>query len=156
MPAFFNGIYGHKPSTGAVSNLGQIPAAAGAIDTFLVTGPLSRYASDLLPMLKVLLKPNIDRVLRLDEPVDLSKIKIYYMVDDGGFPLVSPVDKELVQAQKVFMDKWCYNYGVNGKADKINLKKLFYSLLIWSNKMASEPTSVSFAQVSLYICLYIY
>ena len=38
MPAFFNGIFGHKPSTGIVPNgPGQIPAAYGLIDTFLGT-----------------------------------------------------------------------------------------------------------------------
>ena len=31
MPAFFNGIFGHKPSTGLVSNKGQIPVATGII-----------------------------------------------------------------------------------------------------------------------------
>ena len=40
MPAFFNGIFGHKPSTGVVSNKGQIPVAHGIIDTFLSTGIL--------------------------------------------------------------------------------------------------------------------
>ena len=40
MPAFFNGIFGHKPSTGLVSNKGQIPVAQGVIDTFLSTGAI--------------------------------------------------------------------------------------------------------------------
>merc|ERR1719225_2305198 len=89
MPAFFNGIFGHKPSTGLVSNRGQIPLAYGVIDTFLVTGPMSRFASDLLPMFKVLLKPDLTIDLKLDEPVDLKKLKVFYMVDDGGSPLTT-------------------------------------------------------------------
>ena len=40
MPAFFCGIFGHKPSTGIVSNRGQLPKAVGVIDTFL--GRLNR------------------------------------------------------------------------------------------------------------------
>ena len=34
-------------------------------------------------------------VLRLDVKVDLKKIKLYYMEDDGGSPFGSPVHKEL-------------------------------------------------------------
>ena len=45
MPAFFCGIFGHKPSMGVVSNKGQLPKAHGSIDTdLLVTGPLCRYS----------------------------------------------------------------------------------------------------------------
>ena len=36
MPSFFNGIFGHKPSTGIVPNgPGQRPVAHGEIDKFL-------------------------------------------------------------------------------------------------------------------------
>lgn len=36
MPSFFNGIFGHKPSTGIVPNgPGQRPVAYGEIDKFL-------------------------------------------------------------------------------------------------------------------------
>ena len=61
---------------------------------------MSRYASDLMPMLKVMLKPNLNLDLKLDEPVNLRNIKMYYMKDDGGNPIVSPVHSELVEAQK--------------------------------------------------------
>ena len=35
MPAFFNGIFGHKPSTGIVNNHGQLPQACGIINEYL-------------------------------------------------------------------------------------------------------------------------
>ena len=35
MPSFFNGIFGHKPSSGLVDNSGSLPVAHGKIDTFL-------------------------------------------------------------------------------------------------------------------------
>ena len=107
MPAFFNGIFGHKPSTGLVSNKGQIPGATGIIDTFLSTGPMSRYAADLLPMFKVMLKPSsLNLNLKLDEPINLRKIKLYYMKDDGGNPIVSPVNDELIDIQTKVVRKW--------------------------------------------------
>ncbi len=78
-------------------NILQIPKAVGLVNTFLVTGPLCRYASDLRPMFEVLLLDNIrtSNVLRLDVKVDLKRVKLYYMEDDGGSPFASPVHKEL-------------------------------------------------------------
>ena len=137
MPAFFNGIFGHKPSTGLVSNKGQIPGATGIIDTFLSTGPMSRYAADLLPMFKVMLKPSLKINLKLDEPINLRKIKLYYMKDDGGNPIVSPVNDELIDVQAKVVSKWkeCHQ----GHPEALSLSKMKYSTLMWSNKMSSEP-----------------
>jgi Asp-tRNA(Asn)/Glu-tRNA(Gln) amidotransferase A subunit family amidase len=53
MPCFFNGIFGHKPSTGIVPNAGQLPPAHGNHNVYLVTGPMCRSAGDLVPMYKV-------------------------------------------------------------------------------------------------------
>ena len=53
MPAFFNGIFGHKPTFGLVSNTGQFPDAQGNLSKFLVTGPMCRFSEDLIPMFKV-------------------------------------------------------------------------------------------------------
>ena len=120
--------------------------AHGIIDTFLSTGPMSRYAEDLIPLLKVLLKPNLEisNLLQLNIPIDLRNLKVYYMKNDGGNPLVSPVDNELKNIQLEVIKQWETEFGT--KAEEINLKLLAYSTLIWSNKMASEPSSPSFAQ----------
>ncbi|KAH0630988.1 hypothetical protein JD844_004439 [Phrynosoma platyrhinos] len=59
MPAFFNGIFGHKPTTGVVPNEGQFPNAFGIRTNFLCTGPMCRYSEDLEPMLRVMAGPNI-------------------------------------------------------------------------------------------------
>lgn len=76
MPCFFNGIFGHKPSTGTVSSEGQYPSAQSKEqDRLLAIGPMCRYAQDLLPILKVLTNENRG-VLRLDDKVDISKIKV--------------------------------------------------------------------------------
>lgn len=53
MPAFFNGVFGHKPSPGIVSNAGQFPNAAPGGQDLLSTGPICRYATDLRTVLKV-------------------------------------------------------------------------------------------------------
>jgi len=57
MPAFFNGIYGHKPTSSYVSCLGQVPSSRGGIpDFFCQAGPMARYPADLWPMLQVMLQ----------------------------------------------------------------------------------------------------
>ena len=53
MPSFFSGIFGHKPSPDVVPNSGQFPDATGNRQQFLCTGPMCRYAGDLIPLLMV-------------------------------------------------------------------------------------------------------
>ncbi|KNC47843.1 uncharacterized protein AMSG_04073 [Thecamonas trahens ATCC 50062] len=57
MPAFFNGVFGLKPSPGRVPNLGQYPLGEGEIQHILSTGPVARRAADLLPLLRVMSSP---------------------------------------------------------------------------------------------------
>lgn len=52
MPAFFCGIFGHKPTTGICSMKGT-GRRNGTEKTMAVAGPMTRVAEDLIPMLKV-------------------------------------------------------------------------------------------------------
>ena len=58
MPAFFNGIFGHKPSGGLVPNSGQFPIAENDALRYMTTGPLCRRAEDLMPLLRILAGPD--------------------------------------------------------------------------------------------------
>ncbi|XP_069842202.1 fatty-acid amide hydrolase 2 isoform X2 [Dendropsophus ebraccatus] len=99
MPAYFNGIYGHKPTPGIVPNDGQFPDAHGSRTELLCTGPMCRYAVDLPLVLKVMAGKNIEKLF-LNKEVSLHKLKYFSMENDGGCLFVSPVDKELVEAQR--------------------------------------------------------
>lgn len=55
---------------------------------------MSRFATDLKPMLRVLAGDNLSK-LRLDEPIALNKIRYFYQESDGGSFLVSPVDTDI-------------------------------------------------------------
>ncbi|GAV03529.1 hypothetical protein RvY_13936 [Ramazzottius varieornatus] len=136
MPAFFNGIFGHKPTFGLVSNAGQFPDASGALSKFLVTGPMCRFSEDLIPMYKVLLASKADRLL-LDQPVDLSKLKLYFAVDDGGFPLISPVQTSI---KKALMDA-VHHLESRCGAEMVSfepIKPLRFSLDVWSSMMSMD------------------
>lgn len=53
---------------GIVSNFEQQPVAEKLLQELLVTGPMSRFCSDLLPMYRVLAAQNISK-LKLDAKV---------------------------------------------------------------------------------------
>ncbi|KAL5285666.1 FAAH2.2 family protein [Megaselia abdita] len=100
MPAFYNGVFGHKPSRNIVSLEGLFPeTSAGEQSSFNVIGPLSRYAADLRPAMKVIAGDNA-KLLKLDEPVDIEHIKYFFQFDDGGERFVSPVDEDQTEAIK--------------------------------------------------------
>lgn len=61
MPAYFNGIFGLKPTGGLVPNGGQHPVAERDALTILSTGPLCRFAEDLWPLFSVLVDPFFDQ-----------------------------------------------------------------------------------------------
>lgn len=58
LPAFFNGVFGHKPTGGMVPSTGQYPASEGAALRYLCSGPLARRAEDLFPLLKLMAGPD--------------------------------------------------------------------------------------------------
>ncbi|RMF16888.1 MAG: amidase [Candidatus Dadabacteria bacterium] len=89
MPAFFNGVFGHKPTGGLVPGTGQFPIAEGAALRYLTTGPLARRAEDLWPLLNLLRGPDgedagcIEWELGDPDNVDLSSLRILNVPDNG-------------------------------------------------------------------------
>ncbi|XP_041895801.1 fatty-acid amide hydrolase 2, partial [Corvus kubaryi] len=137
MPAFFNGVFGHKPTTGVVPNDGQFPNAQGVRTSYLCTGPMCRYAEDLEPMLRVMAGPGVSK-LKLNEKVSLEKIKFHCMDHDGGSIFVSPVDKEILQAQKKVVEHLENDLGV--QVQRVAIHKMKYSFQIWSAMMSSKDS----------------
>ncbi|KAG9478075.1 hypothetical protein GDO78_013201 [Eleutherodactylus coqui] len=137
MPAYFNGIYGHKPTIGIVPNEGQFPDAHGCRTELLCTGPMCRYAVDLPLVLKVMAGKNVEK-LSLDTEVSVRSLKFFSMENDGGCLFVSPVDKELVQAQRRVVQHLEADLGVS--VQPINIHHLRYSLQIWSASMSADGT----------------
>lgn len=133
MPAFFNGIFGHKPSKNIVSNKGQYPIPFNdEQNSFLGIGPMCRFAVDLKPMLKIISGENAN-LLKLDEPVNLDSIKFFYQEDDGGGYLVSPVDVDIKNSLRKVV-KHLENI-TKKKPQKIQLEKFQQSAAIWFANM---------------------
>ncbi|ORC89872.1 fatty acid amide hydrolase 2, partial [Trypanosoma theileri] len=53
MPAFFNGVYGHKASPHYISNRGQHPAPKTSANHYMATGPICRFVEDIVPLCDV-------------------------------------------------------------------------------------------------------
>jgi len=77
VPAFFNGVFGHKGTPGLVPNSGLFPSGTGGDSwRLLAVGPLNRRAADLMPVLRVLAGPDPSdpacREVALGDPAEVS------------------------------------------------------------------------------------
>ncbi len=101
MPAFFNGVFGHKPTGGLIPNTGQFPIVDAGAARILCTGPLARKAEDLPLLVSILagpdgLDPGCEEMELGDAfDVDLGALRVVVVEDDGR----TPVSEELRQAQ---------------------------------------------------------
>ncbi|KAM9836890.1 fatty-acid amide hydrolase 2-B [Aulostomus maculatus] len=132
MPCFFNGIFGHKTTPDVVSNENQYPPSSGRQEEYLSTGPMCRYAEDLLPMLRIMAGPKA-HMLSLNTKVDLKKLRFFTVPHDGGSPLTSPVSKELMQIQKKVVERLQEDLGV--QVQEVYLPGLRYGFQIWDTYM---------------------
>jgi Asp-tRNA(Asn)/Glu-tRNA(Gln) amidotransferase A subunit family amidase len=95
IPAFFNGVFGHKCSAWVVPNSGHFPHPEGEATRMLSLGPLARRAEDLMPVLRIIAGPDgIDpytREVELGEPEDVSL---------DGLPVVLAEETSFVPARR--------------------------------------------------------
>ncbi|XP_012224178.1 fatty-acid amide hydrolase 2 [Linepithema humile] len=133
MPAFFNGLFGHKPSEGLTPVAGIGLRENDYSDTMVGVGPVCKKAEDLVPTLKVLIGPNVNK-LRLDEPVNLKNLKVFYQKNSGDLR-ASKVNKDmqnaLIKAVQHFKE-------LTGSATKIKIPGSEYSYRIWRYWMTRE------------------
>ncbi|XP_074027592.1 fatty-acid amide hydrolase 2-A isoform X2 [Leptinotarsa decemlineata] len=93
IPAFMCGVFGHKPTSHLISTKGMTFRTGKEEQTLVVAGLLSRHADDLVPILKVLVAENANK-LKLDQSVDIQKIKIFFVSKTNDFS-VSPFRQEM-------------------------------------------------------------
>jgi fatty acid amide hydrolase 2 len=84
IPAFFNGVFGHKPTPGLVPNDGQFPCATGGAARMLATGPLARRAEDLMPLVRVMAdRPDLPG----PDAVELEGMRVVGVESAGPVPV---------------------------------------------------------------------
>jgi fatty acid amide hydrolase 2 len=102
LPAFFNGVFGHKPSTGLVPMTGHFPISGGEAMRMSVAGPLARRATDLMPVLRLIAGPDgADPLVRdppLGDPAEVEIEGMEVVISEGATYL--PVSRELREARE--------------------------------------------------------
>jgi fatty acid amide hydrolase 2 len=135
MPAFFNGVFGHKPGSGLVPSSGQFPPPHGRAWSYLATGPLTRRAEDLMPLLRLLAGPDGEDPSTREQAIgDPSTVRIDQLrildVSDNGF---LGVTDDLRAAQQ----RAAGALGRRGaKVVEAQFPELRSSLEIWSTMLA--------------------
>ncbi|XP_023124410.1 fatty-acid amide hydrolase 2-B [Amphiprion ocellaris] len=132
IPCFFNGIFGHKTTPGVVSCENQYPPTSGRQDEYLSSGPMCRYAEDLLPMLKIMAGPKA-HMLSLNTKVDLKKLRFFTIPHDGGSAFTYPVSKDLIDIQRKVVRRLEADFGV--KVQEVQFPELRYGFQIWDTYM---------------------
>ncbi|XP_071649227.1 fatty-acid amide hydrolase 2 [Temnothorax longispinosus] len=133
MPAFFNGLFGHKPSEGLTPMAGIGLREKDYVDTIAAVGPLCRKAEDLIPFMKVLVGPNVTK-LKLDEPVNVKNLKVFYQESSGDLRTSSingTMRATLKKAVQHFKE-------LTGSATKIKIPGSEYGYKLWRYCMSCE------------------
>ncbi len=133
MPAFFNGVFGHKATGGIVPSTGNHPPAKHDVQRFVTCGPLARRAEDLMPVMRIIAGP--DGVEERCEPcalgdpaaVDTKRLTVHSIERGPG-----PVARELVEAQRRAADALAAR---GARVVTRELPRLKRSFEIWSAMM---------------------
>jgi fatty acid amide hydrolase 2 len=83
MPAFFNGVFGHKASPLLIENQGHFPSAHGQTLNYLSSGPLCRQAEDLEPLVRLLAGSNSHK-LKSVKDVEMRKLRVMTIAPERG------------------------------------------------------------------------
>jgi fatty acid amide hydrolase 2 len=130
VPAFFNGVFGHKPSPGLVPNTGQFPSTEGEAAYMLTLGPLARHAEDLMPVTRIISGPDgVDprvEARELGDPgaVDLGRLRVL-VADDAS---VVPARREMREARDAAAQALA---ELGARSEKVSLKQLRRALEIY-------------------------
>ncbi|MDQ3037329.1 MAG: amidase [Myxococcota bacterium] len=136
LPAFFDGVFGHKPTGGLVPNAGQWPMPSGAAMRYLCSGPLARHAEDLWPLMCSLAGPDAESPecapceLGSPDDVSLDGMRVLHVASNG----LNRVHRELVAAQ----ERAALHLESRGaRIERVTIPALKRSVLIWSAMMSA-------------------
>ena len=116
LPAACCGVFGHKPSVGVVESFdGFFPEYSKNLWPYLTLGPMTRYADDLKLALQVIgRKESVDK-LKLDQKIDLSKVKIYILNPDPENLLQNATKPEIIECIKKAADHFVTSSRVSSR-----------------------------------------
>ncbi|AKT40815.1 amidase [Chondromyces crocatus] len=151
MPAFFNGVFGHKPTGGLVPSSGQFPRPSGDTLRYITTGPLTRRAEDLMPLLALLAGPHPDdpacTVFPLGDPstVDVASMVVHVIEGDG----LHRVHPDLLDAQRRAARALAQRGATVRPAHLAHLSRTLeiWSAMVAAGNLVSDHPTPSFAEL---------
>ncbi|XP_055939414.1 fatty-acid amide hydrolase 2-B-like [Argiope bruennichi] len=147
IPAHFTGIFTHKPTRGLVPNGGCFPPEkpdqplkSSEIEIYkhISTGPMCRYAEDLIIGMKVLSSTS-GKTLNFDKKVDFRKIKVYFLKEIIS-PMVPPVNKNIANALEKAVSHFEKRYNI--AVQEVKMPSLYDSNRCVVNTLLRCVTSV--------------
>ncbi|CAL1290292.1 unnamed protein product [Larinioides sclopetarius] len=129
-PAHLTGIFSHKPTRGLVPNEGCFPpespgkipdSSYSKIYKHVSTGPMCRYAEDLIISMKILSSKS-GITLNVDEKINFRKIKVCYLKEIRS-PTAPPVHKDISNALERAVSYFENRYNL--KAQEIKMPCLY-------------------------------
>ncbi len=132
MPAFFNGVFGHKASPLLIENQGHFPSAHGQTLNYLSSGPLCRQAEDLEPLVRLLAGSNSHKLKSVNE-VDIAKLRVITVSPERG----PKATFDILDAQQRAVDALVAQGATHITVD---LPLLDDAFMIWSSLLADSST----------------
>jgi fatty acid amide hydrolase 2 len=136
MPAFFNGVFGHKPTAGLIPNTGQFPTSRNLPFRLLTTGPLCRRAEDLWPLIRIMAGPDgldpscVEHRLGELHEVRPEKLRVFVVEDNGVMDVHRDLRDALRRAAGRLDD-------LGGRVQWLRMDELRHSFDIWSSMLSS-------------------
>ncbi|KAF1766686.1 hypothetical protein GCK72_006644 [Caenorhabditis remanei] len=146
MPAFFNGVFGLKPTPGIIPLIGHVPEPTGYKTHMLRIGPMCRFAEDLPLMLRIMAGENA-RSLNLHEPVNGKKLRVFYMEGITGSPIIQPLEDEMRFALKKAVNFLERKYDI--VAQRIELPSAKHVMEYFTLSMHEDTTDPAFNKLML-------
>ncbi|SCU71552.1 amidase, putative [Trypanosoma equiperdum] len=168
MPAFFNGVFGHKASPHYISNRGQHPAPVASTNHYMSTGPISRFAEDLEPLCRVAARGGFLEDEKKFPPrpplrrlpcIDARKSLRVFILEDFGTVLArtSTTQLEIVREVGQYLEEQfgalvtyvnLHTWKCSGGGEILKVFKPFSkSLRLWLGAMSNDKEEVVFTDL---------
>ncbi|KAH8360207.1 hypothetical protein KR093_011395 [Drosophila rubida] len=140
IPAFNCGIFGHKVTSCAINMAGCSFRTGKETDTMVVAGPMTRHAKDLRPIMNVLLEPSLRPVMKLDQPVDVKRLRYFYS-PKIGIRWCNPINRE---TESVMVKVRQHFEALSGQQVRsVELPHSNIANKMWRYWMTQEPANFS-------------